>query len=435
VLIPIIDALRGAFSHEIIPSDQLTGIQRFVRNVVFGIEAISSAFKGNGVTSDGFIGQMERIGVVLRKVVDAMKPVFDFVQDHLKPILIGLGIAFLAITAPVTTAIAALVLLYAKFAPFRDVVNFVIGQIENLVAAFSTRFSAIQEAVGHVMNAIRDVIVIVLAPIIVIWQTWGDQIMAIVGIVFDQIKLIIDTAVRIIRDIIDVVLNVINGNWGAAWDALKDIPAAILTYVVGTIEHILGVMKQIVSGGIEAVVGFFRELPGRLGALAGSIGSAALGIGKAIIEGIGKGLSAAVGFAGDVASSVLKAIKNVINTQVIDRINSGIPDSLGAGPFKVNLPKNPVPRLAAGAIVDPRPGGVLANIAEGGRTEGVFPLPPGVLEGLQAIAANYRNGKSGDGGPLVGQIVFEGAVTADAAESNAAALIRRLRAEAWVQGK
>jgi hypothetical protein len=53
---------------------------------------------------------------------------------------------------------------------------------------------------------------------------------------------------------------------------------------------------------------------------------------------------------------------------------------LGAGKaigINVQIPTIPrvtIPRLAEGGIVMPRPGGVLANIAEGGQAEAVIPL-------------------------------------------------------------
>lgn len=440
---PFIDALRGAFAGEIIPADQLTGIQRFVRSVVFGVQALVSAFKGGGITSDGFVGQMERLGVVLRTVYDkALKPFVAFVKDNLQPILVAAGIAFGLLAGPIVGPIALLATLAIRFKVVRDAiglavsgisafVSLVADQVSTIVEAFSERFDKIREAAGHVIKALEVVIAVALAPIILIWQQFGDRILAVVGVAFEQLKADVEFAVRVVRDIIDVVLNLINGDWGAAWDALKDIPAAVLEFVVGSIGRIMEVLKQVIAGGVEAAVGFIGAIPGKLLGLVGGILSAAAKVGAAIIDGIGHGLSSAAGFAGDVAKSVVNAIINLINKQVIDRINEGIPDSLGAGPFKVSLPKNPVPRiprLAAGALVTARPGGIIANIAEGGRDEGVLPLPKGVIEGLQRIA----NG--GTGGQLFRDLVVQGA-TADGADRTASSLVRELRAEAFRQGK
>lgn len=93
-------------------------------------------------------------------------------------------------------------------------------------------------------------------------------------------------------------------------------------------------------------------------------------------------------FAGNIRNafrSLVGFIKAPINTifgflnRLIDGINSisfTIPSpGFGIPPFTfggVNLPK--LPQLADGGIVMPRPGGVLANIAEAGQPEAVIPL-------------------------------------------------------------
>lgn len=408
---------------------------------------------------------IERIALRIRAVFEAVIPLVEkvvkFIGEHLVGSIQAVVVAFGLLAGPIAGPIALLALLYARFQVVRDVVAAVVSavggfvdffrrdvipvisevaqgiaeQFSTLVVAVSERMAAIQEAIGHVLEAIKVIVGLALAPIILAWKLFGDQILQIVGIAFEQIRNVVDTAIRIIRDVIDVVLAVINGDWGAAWNALKDIPAAILGFIVESVGNAMQILSTVVSRGVELAVGFIAGIPGRLIGLVGGILSAATRIGSAIMDGIGHGLSAAVGFAGDVASSVLKAIKNLINKQVVDRLNDGIPDSLGAGPFKISLPKNPIPRLAKGAIVQRRPGGIIANIAEGATDEAVLPLPPGLIEGLQAIAAMARAGQFGAASPLVGQIVFEGIESLEAAETNASAVVRRLRSEAFIQGK
>lgn len=432
-LLPVMSGAVSLIIDKGIPAFEGLGraIAPVARTVSLGVRAFAAAFSGEGVTSDGFVGQMERIGVTARKVYEkAIKPLGEFIEAHLKPILIGLAVAISPL--PVT-----LVLLYSKFQIVRDGValvvdafKFLIGQVENLVAAFSERFGAIQEAVGHVLKAITVLVAVALAPIVAAWRLFGDQILQIVGVAFDQVRAVIETAVRIIRDVIDVVLALINGDWGDAWNALKDIPAAVLGLVVDTVTNAMRIMVIEITRGVELAVGLIGSLPGRFLGLVGGILSAASKIGSAIMDGIGHGLSAATGFAADVAGAVVRALKSLINRQVIDRINDGIPDSLGAGPFRISLPKNPIPRLAGGALVTARPGGIIANIAEGRNDEGVLPLPPGVIEGLQAIAANARSG--GRSGPFR-DLVIQGA-TVDAADRTAVAVVREMRAEAYRQG-
>jgi hypothetical protein len=66
---------------------------------------------------------------------------------------------------------------------------------------------------------------------------------------------------------------------------------------------------------------------------------------------------------------------------VIDALNTisiDIPDFVpvwGGKTFGINLPRvREIPQMAKGGIVMPRPGGVLANLAEAGKPEAVIPL-------------------------------------------------------------
>jgi len=63
-------------------------------------------------------------------------------------------------------------------------------------------------------------------------------------------------------------------------------------------------------------------------------------------------------------NGLLGAINAVLSAGKAIGINVQIP----------TIPTLKIPRLAEGGIVMPRPGGVLANIAEGGQAEAVIPL-------------------------------------------------------------
>jgi len=90
-------------------------------------------------------------------------------------------------------------------------------------------------------------------------------------------------------------------------------------------------------------------------------------------------------FIKDTSENLVGFVKTPINT-IIDFVN-GLINSLNTiqidlppvpfvgfagASFGVNIPN--IPRLAEGGIVMPRPGGVLANIAEAGQPEAVIPL-------------------------------------------------------------
>lgn len=153
----------------------------------------------------------------------------------------------------------------------------------------------------------------------------------------------------------------------AAW--LSGLPGILTTFISNAFQA----AKDQAKRAIDEIVGFVTGLPGRITAIAATVLEAAKSIGRAIIDGIAAGISAATGFVADVVSGLGRAITNLINTQVIDRINNALPNSWELpGPVPdINLPDNPLPRLptfdTGGIVGGPRGAPVLA-ILHGGET-------------------------------------------------------------------
>lgn len=78
----------------------------FMKQGIPGIKALIAAFKEGDITSDGFVGVMERIGVTLRlvwqvltgKVIPAIKATVGWMKDH-KGVVVGLAVAVGALVA------------------------------------------------------------------------------------------------------------------------------------------------------------------------------------------------------------------------------------------------------------------------------------------------------------------------------------------------
>jgi hypothetical protein len=121
-------------------------------------------------------------------------------------------------------------------------------------------------------------------------------------------------------------------------------------------KNMAGIVVSFVAGfksAMNAIGNFFSNV---FDSLAGMARGALNGV-IAIIEGYINNLIGGVNI-------LLGLINKVLSAGKIVGINLQIPV----------IPNINIPRLADGGIVMPRPGGVLANIAEGGQAEAVIPL-------------------------------------------------------------
>lgn len=126
------------------------------------------------------------------------------------------------------------------------------------------------------------------------------------------------------------------------WDKLfTDISTWLVGFVLGF------------KNAINEIAGFFATVFGTIGGIARGALNGAL----AFVEGY-------INFIIGGINGLLGAINRVLSAGKAIGINLQIP----------TIPTLTIPRLAEGGIVMPRPGGVLANIAEGGQAEAVIPL-------------------------------------------------------------
>jgi hypothetical protein len=131
-------------------------------------------------------------------------------------------------------------------------------------------------------------------------------------------------------------------NLYGGWDKLfTDISGWLVTFITG-FKNALG-----------QIGGFFNDAFSGLGALARGALNGVLGFIEGYINFIITGVN-----------GLLTLINNVLGAGKVIGINVQIP----------KIPSINIPRLAEGGVVLPRPGGVLANIAEGGEAEAVIPL-------------------------------------------------------------
>lgn len=211
----------------------------------------------------------------------------------------------------------------------------------------------------------------------------------------------IEGVLLIITGLINTFFGLLSGDWQRGWDGILQILEGIGQIFVGIIGGILTMLGTALVGVVEIVIGLVVIALDGLGtllikagtdlwktvtgwfsadAIAGvltSIKTAGESLGSAIVDGITTGLSKANDVTRDLAKSMFNAMARLINTQLIDRINSALKFSFdthipGIGVIEIDPPDiQHIPELAEGGIVR-RP--TLAMLGETGRQEAVTPI-------------------------------------------------------------
>jgi hypothetical protein len=134
----------------------------------------------------------------------------------------------------------------------------------------------------------------------------------------------------------------LSGGWGKLFEAMQKGLAEVGKFFGTVFDSISNLVVGVINGLATRFENFINTIIGGLNGII-SLANAALAIVSTVTGG------------------AIKIQVPKVPTVVIPKI-------------PVKTPKNTIPDMALGGIVMPRPGGVLANIAEAGQPEAVIPL-------------------------------------------------------------
>lgn len=269
---------------------------------------------------------IETVGAFLK---DTVLPIFEkvgkFLIDH--PILLAvLGVAIAAIVAPWLLVIAAVILVLAKW------------------DAIKTLFTVtIPEAIGSVIAKINEL------PII------G----AVAEAVFSFIHNRVDFFMQAIKDVIDVVMGLVTGDWDRVWQGLKSLALAPLELLKSDVGTVLNLMKGVITDTLSGVAGLIsKPFTDGLDAVKG-LGSQAVEVGRGIISAISGGVKDAINnvLISGLESGLNRVLRGIaLGIRVIKKLTDALP---GGNPLGNTLQAAidglqqgiSIPRLARGGLL------------------------------------------------------------------------------------
>lgn len=240
------------------------------------------------------------------------------------------------IIAAVAALTAAFVYLWTTNEDFREAVMEIWTMI---TAALGDMWQSLSETLQVIWGHIVGIAQAIFAEFAVFWETWGGTILALASSIWEQVKLVIETAANLIKDVIGLVLAVIRGDWEDVWTRIQAIAETIWNAISGTAENLGNALKAIFQGIATFIETIFK------------------GIINFIIRQLNKVI--------DAANWVIKQLNKISFT-----LPSWVP-GLGGKSFGINISLlSHIPQLAEGGIVMSP---TLALIGEAG-PEAVMPL-------------------------------------------------------------
>jgi TP901 family phage tail tape measure protein len=315
------------------------GVAETIMNVVTpafntlkdGVLAMIEAFKGEGITSSGFVGFMERIGVIARDVylfiVNDFIPGFQAFWDAITGESSGSAQGFIGVMENIGEALRiagewcawlvseGIERLVSGFEWFQEnvwpiveafaelvgaAIIFVIGVIDALMPFIQIMVDGFKIA----FNIIVAVVQFGVRTIMTIWNAFAGNFWEAIQIAWALIKSIIEVTLGVIRGIITTVTGLLTGDWAKAWDGIKQIFAAVWEFIKvlpgialdalkntiqaaldfiraiwdiawdlvrSTIQVAWDTIKDVVVSGVNFIVSFIQGIPGMLSAFTGHL--------------------------------------------------------------------------------------------------------------------------------------------------------------------
>jgi hypothetical protein len=214
-LLPVVGKVAGLLADKL--PGALDAVGRALQPVLVGVRAFGSAFSGEGITSDGFVGVMERIGVAAREVWDNVREAWPQIKAT------------------------------------------IMGAVEAIVGWVREHWPEIKKIIVETVETVQKVVSGVVEVLTTIWENFGEQITDVVKAAWKFVRDTIEGALKVVQGIVKTITSLIKGDWSGVWEGIKQILAGAWDMIQARIELGLNLIKNIISAGLEIVKAVFSD--------------------------------------------------------------------------------------------------------------------------------------------------------------------------------
>ena len=220
-----------------------------------------------------------------------------------------IGTALTALTGPVGIVVAAIAALAAAFAALWSSDEGFRNDISGIFSEIQVSIAPLIDALGQLWAAFQELMQ-------ALWAAFGSDIVQMVKtVVIDGIIPQLQTFIDFIVNVVNLVKNLVNGDWTAAWEDLKRIATNLVELTIRTVIIFFeGFMKTSIQIFWKIVAG---------------IGEALLELGASIREKIDEIVYEAIEFWGDLLKQTLEIFQNIWDG-IVEKV-TGIKDAIVNG--------------------------------------------------------------------------------------------------------
>lgn len=220
-----------------------------------------------------------------------------------------IGTALTALTGPVGIVIAAIAALAAAFAALWTSDEGFRNDISGIFNEIQISIQPLLDALGELWAAFQELMQ-------ALWAAFGSDIVAMVKtVVIDGIIPQLQTFIDFIKNVVQLVTDLVNGDWNSAWEDLKRIATNLVELTIRTIIIFF-------EGFLKTSVEIFWKI------VAG-IGEALLELGASIREKIDEIVYEAIEFWGDLLKQTLEIFQQIWDG-IVEKV-TGIKDAIVDG--------------------------------------------------------------------------------------------------------
>lgn len=266
-------------------------VVRFAKNFADGFMRLVSLVSSGKATLSGVAGiiddmfggtgklegPIKTVVGVLKTLASAAKDAFDYFADKILPVLWDFSITvgkavgdavmwFIKEGIPAIKRFASAVIgqlgkavdwvsrnVLPIFTELGSLIAAVIDRIIRVVNFFWPAFKAAWAIALGVLRAAWAVIKTIVQSLIILWNNFGDNIVDAIKLAWNTVKTIVETALRIIKGIIQVVTGIISGDWSKVWEGIKNVLGAVWEGIKSAVGLAIEFIKLLISTGLDLI--------------------------------------------------------------------------------------------------------------------------------------------------------------------------------------